>query len=149
MTARGMAASMPQPAAILAAMTGAEIVSGRLHHQLLAGGPTSSPATVVRTLGAVQGQDYLASLWAVAVRTPDATERDVEDAIARRELVRTWPMRGTLHLVAAEDARWMTELMAAKVIEADGRPLPPARPRPVGVRPLTGAFTRRCRATAR
>ena len=108
---------MPQPAAILAAMTGAEIVSGRLHHQLLAGGPTSSPATVVRTLGAVQGQDYLASLWAVAVRTPDATERDVEDSIARRELVRTWPMRGTLHLVAAEDARWMTELMAPKVVK--------------------------------
>ncbi len=107
---------MPQAPAILAAMTGAEIVSGRLHHQLLAGGATSSPATVVRTLGAVQGQDYLASLWAVAVRTPDATERDVEASIARRELVRTWPMRGTLHLLAAEDARWMTELMAPKVV---------------------------------
>jgi hypothetical protein len=108
---------MPQLPAILAAMTGAEIVSGRLHHQLLAGGATSSPATVVRTLGAVQGQDYLASLWAVAVRTPDATERDVEASIARRELVRTWPMRGTLHLVAAADARWMTELMAPKVVK--------------------------------
>jgi hypothetical protein len=97
-------------------MTGAEIVSGRLHHQLVAGGPTRSPATVVRTLLAMQGQDYLASLWAVAVRTPAATERDIEAAIARRELVRTWPMRGTLHLVAAEDARWMTDLMAPKVV---------------------------------
>jgi Winged helix DNA-binding domain len=107
---------MPQRPAILAAMTGAEIVSGRLHHQLVAGGATHPPATVVRTLGAVQGQDYLASLWAVAVRTPDATERDIEASIARRELVRTWPMRGTLHLVAAADARWMTELMAPKAI---------------------------------
>jgi hypothetical protein len=102
--------------AILAAMTGAEIVSGRLHHQLIEGGARVAPADVVGALGAVQGQDYLASLWAVALRTPDASERDVEAAIARRELVRTWPMRGTLHLVAAADARWMTELMAPKVL---------------------------------
>jgi hypothetical protein len=107
---------MPQRLAILAAMTGAEIVSGRLHHQLLAGCATAAPVDVVRSLCAMQGQDYLASLWAVAVRTPAATERDVEDAIARRELVRTWPMRGTLHLLAAEDARWMTELLAPKVV---------------------------------
>jgi hypothetical protein len=129
---------MPQPAAILAVMTGAEIVSGRLHHQLIAGGVTSSPATVVRTLGAVQGQDYLASLWAVAVRTPDATERDIEASIARRELVRTWPMRGTLHLLAAEDARWMTELMAPKVVRGMA-----ARHRQLG---LDGAVIDRGRA---
>jgi hypothetical protein len=98
-------------------MTGAEIASGRLRHQLIEGERATLPADVVRTLAAVQGQDYLASLWAVALRTPNATEHDVEASIARRELVRTWPMRGTLHLVAAEDARWMTELMAPKVIK--------------------------------
>jgi hypothetical protein len=97
-------------------MTAAEIASGRLHHQLLTGSTTRSPAAVVRTLLAVQGQDYLASLWAVAVRTPGATEHAVEESLERRELVRTWPMRGTLHLMAAEDARWMTELLTPKVI---------------------------------
>jgi Winged helix DNA-binding domain len=107
---------MPQRLGILAAMTGAEIASGRLHHQLLTGGETTSPADVVRSLVAMQGQDYLASLWAVGVRTQAATERDIEAALERRELVRTWPMRGTLHLMAAEDARWMTELLAPKVI---------------------------------
>ncbi len=112
---------MPQRLAILTVMTGAEITSGRLHHQLLAGAAPSSPGDVVRSLLAMQGQDYLASLWAVAVRTPAATERDVEDAFLRRELVRTWPMRGTLHVVAAEDARWMTELLAPKVIRGQAR----------------------------
>jgi hypothetical protein len=107
---------MPQALVILAVMTGAEIASGRLRRQLIEGAEPTSPADVVRTLLAVQGQDYLASLWAVALRTPDATERAVEASIARRELVRTWPMRGTLHLVAAADARWMTELLAPKVI---------------------------------
>ena len=79
------------------------------------------PADVVRRLCAVQAQDYLASLWAVGLRTPDAAEADVEAAIARKELVRTWPMRGTLHLLAAEDARWMTELMAPRMLSGSSR----------------------------
>jgi len=39
----------------------------------------------------------------------------VEKAIRDREIVRTWPMRGTLHFVTAEDARWMIELLAPRV----------------------------------
>lgn len=33
-----------------------------------------------------------------------------------RTIVRTWPMRGTLHFVPAEDARWMLALLAPRVI---------------------------------
>ena len=74
------------------------------------------PADVVRWLGAVQAQDFLGGLWAVGLRTRGGVESSVENAIARRAIVRTWPMRGTLHFVAAEDARWMTSLMAPRVI---------------------------------
>jgi len=45
-----------------------------------------------------------------------ATEAGVEEAESRRAIVRTWPMRGTLHFVAAADARWMTKLLAPRVI---------------------------------
>jgi len=72
----------------------------------------------VEALGAVQAQDPVASLWAVGIRTRAATEASVERAIANREIVRTWPMRGTLHLVAAEDVRWMLELLTPRVIAA-------------------------------
>lgn len=79
--------------------------------------PTSvDPAEVVRWLGAVQAQDYLGGLWAIGLRTKGATEATVEEAVARRAIVRTWPMRGTLHFVAAEDARWMTRLLTPRVI---------------------------------
>jgi hypothetical protein len=71
---------------------------------------------VVRHLGAVQAQDYHAALWAVGLRTANATQAEVEQAIGNREIVRTWPMRGTLHLVAAADVRWMLSLMATRVI---------------------------------
>jgi hypothetical protein len=77
-----------------------------------------NPAAVVRWFGAVQAQDYLGALWAVGLRTRGATEASVEAAVARREIVRTWPMRGTLHFVAAEDVRWILPLLTPRVISA-------------------------------
>jgi hypothetical protein len=69
-------------------------------------------------MGAMQAQDYAGALWAIALRTPHLTREDVEKAIADRHIVRTWPMRGTLHFLAAEDARWMTRLLAPRVLAA-------------------------------
>ncbi len=76
----------------------------------------STPATVVAALGAMQAQDYLGALWSIGLRLTDATEVDVEKAIADRSLVRTWPMRGTLHFVAAADVRWMLKLLTPRVV---------------------------------
>jgi hypothetical protein len=36
--------------------------------------------------------------------------------IANRQIVRTWPMRGTLHLVPPEDVRWMLKLLTPRAI---------------------------------
>ena len=88
----------------------------RLRSQLLARNPAATAHEVVAHLGAVQAQDYLGALWAVGLRMRAAVESDVEWAIAEREIVRCWPMRGTLHFVAAEDARWMLELLAPRVL---------------------------------
>lgn len=74
------------------------------------------PVDVVRWFGAIQAQEYLHSLWAVGLRTTKAVAADVEDALANRSIVRTWPMRGTIHYVPAEDVRWILELLAPKVI---------------------------------
>jgi hypothetical protein len=74
------------------------------------------PVDVVKSLLAVQAQDYLGALWSVALRMPKATEADIEKALANRSIVRTWPMRGTLHFLAAADARWVTELCAPRVL---------------------------------
>lgn len=71
---------------------------------------------VVSWLGAVQAQDYPGSLWAIGLRTSGATEADIEKAVAERSIVRTWPMRGTLHFVAAKDVRWMVELLATRIV---------------------------------
>lgn len=73
-------------------------------------------AEVVGRLGAVQAQDYLGALWAIGARLPAATEQDVEQAISERTIVRTWPMRGTIHFVPAADVRWMQEAMTPRIV---------------------------------
>jgi hypothetical protein len=90
----------------------------RLNNQLLDVEKASTPEGVVRQLGALQAQDYASALWAIGVRMREGTLAAVEQAVLERRIVRTWPMRGTLHVVPAEDVRWMLSLTATRTISA-------------------------------
>ena len=96
----------------------------RLRALLLAGpapaGP-DVPLDVATWFGALQGQDARGLLWSLGVRWPGSTVSAVREALERRTVVRTWPMRGTLHLVPARDVRWMTGLMASRQSGAEAR----------------------------
>ena len=73
--------------------------------------PTADgPLGAVSHLTAMQGQDLLGVLWSIGLRTPGATEADVRSAFDRRELVRSWPMRGTLHVSTPDDLRLILPL---------------------------------------
>ncbi|QEO09783.1 winged helix DNA-binding domain-containing protein [Protaetiibacter larvae] len=87
----------------------------RLAAQGIARPAGDDPVEVVRSLLAVQAQDYLGALWSVGLRTRGATERSVEDAHRAGGIVRSWPMRGTLHFVAAEDLPWMLSLTGERI----------------------------------
>jgi hypothetical protein len=94
----------------------AAIGRARLAAQNVARHDATTPAEAVAALGAVQAQDYRAALWAIGARLQAATEHDVERALADGAVVRTWPLRGTLHFVAAADVRWLLELLAPRSI---------------------------------
>lgn len=96
--------------------TETRFLTARLLNQQLAAPRFTSAGELVRFFGAIQGQDYFGGLWAVGQRLEPASEADVEGAIAARSIVRTWPMRGTLHFVPAEDVRWMLALLTPRVI---------------------------------
>ena len=98
-------------------MTFVDITRYRMANQHIVQQTFASPGEVVAWLGAVQAQDYLGALWAVGLRTPGATEQTVEQALADKTIVRTWPMRGTIHFVAAADVRWMLELLTPRVVQ--------------------------------
>lgn len=103
----------------------AEIALLRLVAQRLAGPPASTATEAVRWLTAVQGQDLTGALTSVALRTAGGTRSGVVAALDAGEVVRSWPMRGTLHLTAAEDLPWMLELLGPRVLA--GAPLRRAR----------------------
>ena len=88
----------------------------RLLNQGIADPRFTSPHAVVSWFGAVQAQDYLGALWAVGLRMTSAVEADIERALAERTIVRSWPLRRTLHFVAAEDLKWMLELLGPREI---------------------------------
>lgn len=94
----------------------------RLAAQLLSSDPARHPADAVRWMLAMQAQDERGVKWSVGLRTSGATEADVDAAYDAGQIVRSWPLRGTLHLVAAEDLNWMLELTAERAIaSAAGR----------------------------
>ncbi|GAA2742264.1 winged helix DNA-binding domain-containing protein [Terrabacter aerolatus] len=92
-------------------MRRARVAALGLEPRLDAPGPVSA-LDVARELGALQAQDYASGAWSLGVRS-GLTLAQVEQAVSDREVVRTWPMRGTIHWVPAEDARWMCELLAS------------------------------------
>jgi hypothetical protein len=59
-------------------MTHTKLLHHRLPNQRLAATNFEDPADPVRWLGAVQAQDYLGPLWAIGLRTRNATEKAVE-----------------------------------------------------------------------
>lgn len=93
----------------------------RLNNQQIARTRFHEPEQVLAWLGGIQGQDYPGAKWSIGLRLPNATDADVERAIAGRRIVRTWPMRGTLHFVAAADVRWIMALTSPGNIAGSAR----------------------------
>jgi DNA glycosylase AlkZ-like len=81
----------------------------------------ASTGAVVTWLGAVQAQDYAGAKWSIGLRLPEGRDEDVEEALLRQDIVRTWAMRGTLHFLAAEDVHWMLALLAPDIIRRNER----------------------------
>ena len=82
----------------------------------------AAPVEIVRHLIGLQAQLPSAAGLAVRVRTSGLHAGDVQrDAAPGGPLVRTWLMRGTLHLAAADDLGWLLGILAPNVLRASRR----------------------------
>ncbi len=100
-------------------LTRTQALAVRMRSLLLAPPPARDDvAGVVEWFGAMQAQDMASGLWSLGARLPGRTVEDVTAALERREAIRTWPMRGTVHLVPPADAGWMLELMGERLLAA-------------------------------
>lgn len=94
-----------------------DVSRARLVSLLLCDQSLGSASEIVAWFGAMQAQDLASGKWSFGVRIPGSTEVDIDGAIERGEVLRTWPMRGTIHFVPPADARWMLELTGVKALE--------------------------------
>lgn len=92
-----------------------DIAALRLQHQQLIKTSFKKPQDLVAYFGAMQAQEHAHSKWGVGVRLPGSTDADIEKAILNKTIIRTTVFRGTLHLVAAADVRWMLQLIAPSI----------------------------------
>ena len=90
----------------------------RMVNQQIHPATLETPQEVVKSMGFIQAQDYLGSLWAVGLRMKRASQVLIEQALADGSIVRTWPSRNTLGVVAAEDVRWILELLTPRAMFA-------------------------------
>lgn len=85
-------------------------------------GSTAAVAQLTATLGAVQAQEAAAAGLALRARCQGLAASHVQQArLEDRSVVRTWCLRGTLHLVAAEDLGWLLALVGPHLIQAGRR----------------------------
>lgn len=82
----------------------------RLVNQWLAPRPEASAREVAEHLGALQAQEIGSGRWSLGARSAVLDGAAVDEAIAAGDVVRTWPLRNTVHVVSSVDAHWMLRL---------------------------------------
>ena len=101
-----------------------ELALARARSQRLVERRMSAVSDVVRWLVGVQAQDRAAGALSIRARSSGLTRADVDRALVEeRSVVRLWAMRGTIHIVPAEDAAWLVELFAPLALPASHRRL--------------------------
>lgn len=97
-------------------LTSAEALAVRMRNLLLTERRPehrSNAHALSQWFGAMQGQDLASLQWSLGLRLGGRVS-DVDADLELGQVVRTWPMRGTLHLVPTEDAAWMVQVFGAK-----------------------------------
>jgi Winged helix DNA-binding domain len=87
----------------------------RLRHQHLVAPVLRDAADVVRSLGAMQAQEFAPARWAIGLRTKNVRDGDVVQAFDDGAILRTHVMRPTWHFVSPRDIRWLLALTAPRV----------------------------------
>lgn len=105
-------------------LTLAQVAALRMQALGLAGadaGMCHAAEQVVERHLAMQAQDWGASRYAIGSRAPQLRDADVLAAYDAGAIVRSWPMRGTVHVTLAQDLPWMLELMSKPALSGIGR----------------------------
>lgn len=87
-----------------------------MRNQYLAAPHAASTTAVLDRLLAVQAENPRQSEWAVASRTEDCDAAELAGLLKTGAVIRTHVLRPTWHYVKADDAGWLLELTAPRVL---------------------------------
>lgn len=91
------------------------IVTTRLISQQLIHTDLKTPKEVAAWMGAIQAQDFNMAKWAIGVRLSGITDKQVEDAVNKGDIIRTHILRPTWHFVSSDDIYWMLRLTSSRI----------------------------------
>ena len=94
-------------------VTWPQALGWRMRRQLLDPIGSASAVEVVRRLGGVQAQVASSAELKVRVRRAESRAGDVNRALAEGRLIKTWAMRGSLHLLTPEEGGAFLSMLAA------------------------------------
>lgn len=101
-------------------MDAAKLAAERLRSNRLTA-PAPTIAAAAEHMLAMQAQEFWGGRWALAVRTKgDPALSDVDAAFDRGEIVRSWTMRGTLHIIPPQDLGWVLSVTAERQMKQFG-----------------------------
>lgn len=104
------------PAFVSIRVSWKQALGWRMHRQMLDPVGGNSAVEVVRRLGGVQAQVASSAELAVRIRRQTSRAGDVDRALAAGRLIKTWALRGSLHLLTPDDGAALLSLVA------DGQP---------------------------
>lgn len=100
-------------------MKPSELPLQRLYNQQIARPAFTRPEDIVQWLTAMQSQEFAKAKWAIALRGQNLTEKAIDTAFNEGKILRTHLMRPTWHFVHPADIRWMLQLTAPRVHQAN------------------------------
>jgi len=98
---------------VTAKVTWSQALAWRMRRHFLDPVGDEPVATVVRRLCGVQSQVASYAELCVRVRRKSSKPGEVARALSEGRIIKTWAMRGTLHLLTPEDAGVFLSLIAA------------------------------------
>lgn len=100
-----------------------DVLQRRLESHLLGRVQGASLVDTARHMMATQAQELWGGKFALSARTAGApTAADVDAAFDRGDLVRTWPFRGTLHVLAATDVEFALTVARDRIVSRTTAP---------------------------
>ncbi len=91
------------------------LISQRLSQQWLSSSLLTWAVDVVQHFGCMQAQDYHWATRAIGIRSGQSYQT-ITETIAQWKIIRTRPMRGTIHFLLPQNVHWMMDLCASKML---------------------------------